>query len=348
MSIGKVIRKYRKEKNMTQEEVAVRLGVTAPAVNKWENENSLPDIMLLAPIARLLGISLDTLLSFRDELTAEEINGIINELNEKLKTGSYEEAFRWIKEKLEQYPNCEELMLSAAVVLGVQLMIQELSAVEGHEDYIVSLYERALLSNDEKVRIRAADSLFSLYMRKERYDKAESYMDYFSSQNPDRKIKLARLYEEKGRTEEACKEYEELLFEEYSRISMALQGMYGLAMRDKDMERAHRIVDKRQEMARCFEAGRYHEVSGGLELALLEKDADAVILTMQEMLDSLSQIGGFRDSFLYKHMNFREMRPEYIEELRENLLQCFRDEETCGFLKNDERWVELTAYPDHE
>ena len=62
MTIGKVIRKYRKLANLTQEEMAVRLGVTAPAVNKWENENSCPDITLLAPIARLLNISLDTLL----------------------------------------------------------------------------------------------------------------------------------------------------------------------------------------------------------------------------------------------------------------------------------------------
>ena len=35
MSLGKVIRKYRKLKNLTQEEMAVRLGVTAPAVNKY-------------------------------------------------------------------------------------------------------------------------------------------------------------------------------------------------------------------------------------------------------------------------------------------------------------------------
>ena len=59
MTLGKVIRKYRKGKSMTQEEMAARLGVSAPAVNKWENENSYPDIMLLAPIARLLEISLD-------------------------------------------------------------------------------------------------------------------------------------------------------------------------------------------------------------------------------------------------------------------------------------------------
>lgn len=41
MQIGEIIRKYRKSKNMTQEEMASRLGVTAPAVNKWENGGSL-------------------------------------------------------------------------------------------------------------------------------------------------------------------------------------------------------------------------------------------------------------------------------------------------------------------
>ena len=65
MQIGSVIRKYRKECGLTQEEMAKRLGVTTPAVNKWENGNTNPDIELLAPIARLLHISLDTLLSFR-------------------------------------------------------------------------------------------------------------------------------------------------------------------------------------------------------------------------------------------------------------------------------------------
>lgn len=37
MKIGEVIRKYRKEKQMTQEELADYLGITSSAVNKWEN-----------------------------------------------------------------------------------------------------------------------------------------------------------------------------------------------------------------------------------------------------------------------------------------------------------------------
>ena len=53
--------------------MANRLGVTTPTVNKWENSNSKPDIELLAPIARLLDISLDTLLSFHEKLSNTEI-----------------------------------------------------------------------------------------------------------------------------------------------------------------------------------------------------------------------------------------------------------------------------------
>ncbi len=80
MQTGEVIRKYRKKRNMTQEEMAVRLDVTAPAVNKWETGNSMPDITLLAPIARLLQVSLEELLSFREDLTEKEIQELVREL----------------------------------------------------------------------------------------------------------------------------------------------------------------------------------------------------------------------------------------------------------------------------
>ena len=84
MNIGNVIKKYRKELGYTQEEMAKRLGVTTPAVNKWENGNSNPDIELLAPIARLLHISLDILLSFHENLTDLEIEELIHKMGQNV------------------------------------------------------------------------------------------------------------------------------------------------------------------------------------------------------------------------------------------------------------------------
>lgn len=250
MSLGKVIRKYRKNRNLTQEEMAGRLGVTASAVNKWENENSYPDITLLAPIARLLNISLDTLLSFREDLTTEEINEIVCEADSKLKKESYDEAFLWAKKKLEQYPNCEELILNIAIIFDAQRIVQEVSNKAEYDDYLCSLYVRVLDSDDETIRIRAADSLVGFYMRKKQYDKAEKYLEYFSIQNPERKRKQAQIYAETGRVKEAYKAYEELLFSDYQRVSMELHGMYMLALQDNDRKRAHRLVDKQKELAR--------------------------------------------------------------------------------------------------
>ena len=66
MDIGEVIRTYRKKKHMTQEEMARRLGVTAPAVNKWEMGNSMPDIAKLEQLSQILHISLEELLGMDD------------------------------------------------------------------------------------------------------------------------------------------------------------------------------------------------------------------------------------------------------------------------------------------
>lgn len=341
MSLGKVIRKYRKNRNLTQEEMAGRLGVTASAVNKWENENSYPDIMLLAPIARLLNISLDTLLSFREDLTTEEINEIVCEADSKLKEESYDEAFLWAKKKLEQYPNCEELILNIAIIFDAQRIVHEVSNKAEYDDYLCSLYVRVLDSDDETIRIRAADSLVGFYMRKKQYDKAEKYLEYFSIQNPERKRKQAQIYAETGRVKEAYKAYEELLFSDYQRVSMELHGMYMLALQDNDRKRAHRLVDKQKELARCFEMGKYYEISSGLELATLEKDTESVVTIMEEMLSCIEQIGDFRKLQLYEHMEFKEIREDYMAEVKENLLKCFCDEESFGFLKNDERWQRL-------
>lgn len=66
-TIGNRISKYRKEKGMTQEDLANKLGVSSQAVSKWENDASCPDIGLLPQLCSLLGISADELLSGKKE-----------------------------------------------------------------------------------------------------------------------------------------------------------------------------------------------------------------------------------------------------------------------------------------
>ena len=341
MQIGEIIRKYRKERNMTQEEMANRLGVTAPAVNKWENGNSMPDIMMLAPIARLLEISLDTLLSFQDELTPEEITHFIYETTEQLKNRPYDEAFQWSKKIIEQYPNCKDLIWQIAVLLDAKRLTEEVPNSESYDDYIVNCYTRALESENEIIRNHAADSLFGFYSRKEQYDKSEEYLSYFSLQNPERKFKQAQIYSNTGRIDEAYKAFEELLFSYYTMVSAALHNIYMLAMQENKLSKAHMLIDKLQKLAKVFDMGGYHELTCRLEFETAAKDADAAIKTMEEILASIDKITDFRKSPLYEHMDYKAPNEEFTADLKEKILTCFRDEETYGFLKNDERYWEL-------
>ncbi len=63
LSLGQRIAVLRREQGMTQEALSEALNITPQAVSKWENNQSCPDIMTLPPLAQLLGVSVDTLLT---------------------------------------------------------------------------------------------------------------------------------------------------------------------------------------------------------------------------------------------------------------------------------------------
>ena len=68
MTIGKRIAALRREKNLKQDDLAQMLEVSPQAVSKWENDQTCPDISLLPKLAKILGVSVDELLSGKHEL----------------------------------------------------------------------------------------------------------------------------------------------------------------------------------------------------------------------------------------------------------------------------------------
>lgn len=71
-TIGKRIMQNRKRLGMTQDQLAEKLGVTAQAVSKWENDQSCPDISILGTLADTFGISTDALLGREDQMPVHE------------------------------------------------------------------------------------------------------------------------------------------------------------------------------------------------------------------------------------------------------------------------------------
>ena len=78
-TIGQIIRKLRKERNLTQEELAEQLGVTFQAVSKWENDSGMPDISQVIPLATVFNVSTDVLFGIDGTSNANEVDKIIKQ-----------------------------------------------------------------------------------------------------------------------------------------------------------------------------------------------------------------------------------------------------------------------------
>lgn len=92
-TIGNRIQRFRKEKGLTQEELAAQLGVSSQAVSKWENDMSCPDISLLPQLCRVLGVTADELLTGKNDevrLVPVDQRKSLDELTLRVKVDSAE------------------------------------------------------------------------------------------------------------------------------------------------------------------------------------------------------------------------------------------------------------------
>lgn len=180
MRIGEQIKNYRKTAGLTQEQVANYLGVSTPAVNKWEKGNTYPDISLLPALARLLKIDMNELFSFREELTEKEIGQFVNELSE-VSLDSFTEAFEMASRKIQEYPHCDLLIYTIATVLNGSLTLSDLNDEERMEynTAIIEWLERTADSQDERARNSSVFILATKYVQMEKYEEANALLKKF-------------------------------------------------------------------------------------------------------------------------------------------------------------------------
>ena len=152
MKIGAIIREKRKELSLTQEQLADLLGVSAPAVHKWEKGTTYPDITTLPALARVLHTDLNTLLSFQENLTAEEIARFTNNLDKIIREEGYEAAFQRGMDEIHQYPNCEALMYPVIFYLDGARFLHGVPNPDDYTAPLVAFYETLSPSQTPEIR----------------------------------------------------------------------------------------------------------------------------------------------------------------------------------------------------
>lgn len=112
-NINENIKQYRKQKNLTQEQLAEAMGVSVGAVSKWESGASIPELGLIMELADFFGISVDALLGYKmRDNTAEETAERIDSLQDAKK---YEEAIAEAEKALKKFPNNFRIVYQSAL-----------------------------------------------------------------------------------------------------------------------------------------------------------------------------------------------------------------------------------------
>ena len=285
MQISEQIRTYRKAANLTQEQLAHDLGISAPAVSKWERGAALPDVALLPALARLLGVDLNTLFSFHETLTDVEAAAFSRELA-LLSQSDPHRAFAMAVQKLREYPKSDNLLLSAANILNAALILSPMEAEKKrqYEELILQWLERAAESADEDIRTAAATVLLGKAMEAGDYDRAEALLERLPKQQFDRAAYEANILLHQGKPDEAA-----VLLE--SRLLQALSSVqtYCLKLLDVELgcgrpERARQIGAIIEKMVPLFGLWQYGAVVPRLQIALHEKDEQASLTAVRDLM----------------------------------------------------------------
>ena len=104
MTIGERIKELRKKKDLTQEKVADFLCVSYQAVSKWECGLSSPDLALIVPLAKLLGVTTDELLGAVPAEADTQREAMEAAYNKTFETGDIYERIRISEEAVRVFP----------------------------------------------------------------------------------------------------------------------------------------------------------------------------------------------------------------------------------------------------
>lgn len=300
MKLNETIRRLWRAKGLTQEQVAQALGVSGPAVNKWERGACCPDLALLAPLARLLDTDLNTLLSFREELTGAEIAAFTEELYTLAQSGGIDAAFLRAEELLHRWPGCDRLTISLAMTLNGLFFTLGVAEPEPYERRLEPLYRALADSEEPDIRDQALHLLIGRHMRREEYAAAEELLSALSDRWPHRDALQAGLLRRTGRGEEAAELWERRLLNAATEVYESLVSLQELALQAERLEDGARLAALIEETVERYALIPGVASSGRLQQAAAEGDKTAALSALRDMLEALNR--SWDGGGLYPHL----------------------------------------------
>ena len=210
-TIGNIIRELRCSRNLTQEQLAENLNITAQAISKWENNIGMPDISQVVPIAHFFGVSTDVLFGIEEKMDIDEVQTLIDNATAQ---DSYKDEYTLLKEALRTYPGDVRLLLE--LLSCGECLLSDGDTVNGTErNTIFEECERSgrlilSYSKDLSVLTEATEWLVKLYCEVDEIEKAATLSESLPSIiGFNKEAAFGRIYENRKEYERALEYYSE-------------------------------------------------------------------------------------------------------------------------------------------
>ncbi|MGJ4850230.1 helix-turn-helix domain-containing protein [Bacillota bacterium Meth-B3] len=250
MNIARNIQALRASKGVTQEQLAQALGVSAPAVSKWEGGHSCPDLMLIAPLARYFGVSTDELLDFEPKLGEAGIEALADALADDFHAGlERAEALRC------EYPMDAELSFRLACILQGQFIhAPDDAALDKARALLRALLEQAESASNGGLFKRRCQFLLAMSRLNDgEVAEARALLEALSTEDdvrPEQLLPTIQLRE--GDFAGAERAAARRLFGALNDAILSLLTMAKAAIKQDDPERAARYAGAQEALARLF------------------------------------------------------------------------------------------------
>lgn len=345
MEMHTIIYEKRRAMGLTQGQVAEYLGVSAPAVHKWEKGTAYPDITLIPKLARLLRTDLNTLFCFRERLTQQEIWKIQEETAREARTGGIKAGFAMAEEKIRQYPDCGALLEGMAAVLEGVMLMSELPEheKESFRPQLLAWYERAMDSEDEEIKNRAGFMVASKYVQCGNFEKAQQVLDRLPGPSLLNKDLLqSDVYWKTGNIEQAVKLLEQNLLQVTQAVTGILWRLIDLELARGETEAAKQIAKKAQEAATALDTWGYTPLIGLEAVARKTKDVEGSLSILNQMLEEMKKPFHMGQSVLYYLLYPQTEKTAGIaDQLLPPLLKMLESDPEYDFLRKEEEFVQL-------
>ncbi|MPM60549.1 hypothetical protein SDC9_107400 [bioreactor metagenome] len=125
INIAKVLLNKRREKGITQDELANYIGVSKASVSKWETGQSYPDVTFLPQLAAYFNITIDELMDYQPQMTKEDIRRLYKKLSADFASMPFDSVMEECRVAIKKYYACFPLLLNLGTLMVNHVELQK-------------------------------------------------------------------------------------------------------------------------------------------------------------------------------------------------------------------------------